>query len=53
METQPVRAVGPPADPVGVNWDVVACFSDQRDPRTVERQVETVVGQRIFGLVLG
>lgn len=29
------------------------CFSDRRDPRYVEHQVETLVGQRIFGLVLG
>src|ERR1700693_84650 len=30
-----------------------ACFSDRRDPRYVEHQVETLVGQRIFGLALG
>ena len=29
------------------------CFIDRRDPRYVEHQVETLVGQRIFGLVLG
>src|SRR5271163_3014020 len=29
------------------------CFTDRRDPRLVEHQVETMVGQRIFGLVLG
>src|ERR1700736_6365843 len=29
------------------------CFSDRRDARYVEHQVETLVGQRIFGLVLG
>ncbi len=29
------------------------CFTDCRDPRYVEHQVETLVGQRIFGLVLG
>jgi hypothetical protein len=29
------------------------CFSDRRDPRYVEHQVETLLGQRIFGLVLG
>lgn len=29
------------------------CFSDRRDRRYVEHQVETLVGQRIFGLVLG
>ena len=30
-----------------------ACFVDRRDPRYVEHQVETMVGQRIFGLALG
>src|SRR6202166_5231562 len=29
------------------------CFTDRRDPRYVEHQLETLVGQRIFGLVLG
>src|SRR3984893_7442393 len=29
------------------------CFTDRRDRRYVEHQVETLVGQRIFGLVLG
>jgi hypothetical protein len=29
------------------------CFDDRRDPRYVEHQVETLVGQRIFGLALG
>ena len=29
------------------------CFRDRRDPRYVEHRVETLVGQRIFGLVLG
>src|ERR1700689_2902495 len=29
------------------------CFTDRRDPRCVEHQVETLVGQRIFGLALG
>jgi DDE family transposase len=30
-----------------------ACFVDRRDPRYVEHRVETLVGQRIFGLALG
>jgi Transposase DDE domain group 1 len=30
-----------------------SCFIDRRDPRYVEHQVETLVGQRIFGLALG
>jgi hypothetical protein len=29
------------------------CFTDRRDPRFVEHSVETLVGQRVFGLVLG
>ena len=29
------------------------CFVDRRDPRYVEHAVETLVGQRIFGLALG
>ena len=29
------------------------CFIDRRDPRYVEHQVTTLVGQRIFGLALG
>lgn len=29
------------------------CFRDRRDPRYVEHRVETLVGQRIFGLALG
>jgi hypothetical protein len=29
------------------------CFTDRRDPRFVEHQVVTLVGQRVFGLALG
>ena len=29
------------------------CFRDRRNPSIHEHQVETIVGQRIFGLVLG
>src|ERR1700686_627747 len=29
------------------------CFTDRRGPRYVEHRVETLVGQRVFGLVLG
>jgi hypothetical protein len=29
------------------------CFVDRRDPRFIEHTVETMVGQRIFGLALG
>ena len=39
------------------DWGLVrrfaGCFTDRRDPRYVEHRVETLVGQRIFGLVLG
>jgi hypothetical protein len=31
----------------------VRCFTDRRDPRYVEHRVETLWGQRIFGLPLG
>ena len=29
------------------------CFTDRRDPRYVEHQLETLIGQRVFGLALG
>jgi hypothetical protein len=29
------------------------CFTDRRDPRYVEHRVETLLAQRVFGLVLG
>ncbi len=29
------------------------CFTDRRDPRSVEHRLETLVGQRVFGLALG
>lgn len=29
------------------------CFTDRRDPRYVEHRLETLLGQRIFGLALG
>ena len=29
------------------------CFTDRRDPRFVEHRLETLVGQRVFGLALG
>ena len=38
---------------LGVIRRLAACFTDRRDPRYVEHPVETLVGQRIFGLVLG
>lgn len=30
-----------------------ACFGDRRNPLLIEHEVETLVGQRIYGLVLG
>src|ERR1700675_4934138 len=38
---------------LGLMRRFAACFADRRDPRFVEHQVETLVGQRIFGLALG
>ena len=38
---------------VGLVRRFAACFIDRRDARYVEHQVETLVGQRIFGLALG
>ena len=38
---------------VGLVRRFAACFIDRRDPRYVEHQVETLVGQGIFGLALG
>jgi len=37
---------------LGLMRRFAACFTDRRDPRFVEHQVETLVGQRIFGLAL-
>ncbi|HEY6353378.1 MAG TPA: IS1380 family transposase [Burkholderiaceae bacterium] len=38
---------------LGLMRRFAACFIDRRDPRFVEHEVETLVGQRIFGLALG
>jgi len=38
---------------IGLIRRFAACFTDRRDPRYVEHRVETLVGQRIFGLALG
>jgi hypothetical protein len=38
---------------VGLVRRFAACFRDRRDPRFVEHRLETMVGQRIFGLALG
>jgi hypothetical protein len=38
---------------VGLVRRFAGCFTDRRDPRYVEHRVETLVGQRIFGLALG
>jgi len=35
---------------LGLMRRFAACFTDRRDPRFVEHRVETLVGQRIFGL---
>src|SRR6185436_4282148 len=38
---------------IGLVRRFASCFIDRRDPRFVEHQVDTLVGQRIFGLALG
>jgi hypothetical protein len=38
---------------IGLVRRFAQCFTDRRDPRYVEHRVETLVGQRVFGLVLG
>ena len=40
-------------DGLGLVRRFASCFTDRRDPRFVEHRVETLVGQRIFGLALG
>jgi hypothetical protein len=38
---------------IGLVRRFAECFNDRRDPRFVEHRLETLVGQRIFGLALG
>ena len=38
---------------VGLVRRFAECFTDRRDPRYVEHRLETLLGQRIFGLALG
>ncbi len=38
---------------LGLIRRIAACFTDRRDPRLLEHSVETLVGQRVFGLALG
>ncbi len=38
---------------LGLMQRFAGCFTDRRDPRLVEHRVETLVGQRVFGLALG
>ena len=45
--------LGQVAHGLGLVRRFARCLSSWRDPRYVEHQVETLVGQRIFGLVLG
>jgi hypothetical protein len=40
-------------DGLGIVRRFAGCFTDRRDPRFVEHRLETLVGQRIFGLALG
>ena len=32
---------------------MASCFTDRRDPRLLKHRIETLVGQRVFGLALG
>ena len=38
---------------IGLVRRFAECFNDRRDPRYVEHRLETLLGQRIFGLALG
>ena len=38
---------------LGLVGRFAVCFNDRRDPRFVEHRLETLLGQRIFGLALG
>jgi hypothetical protein len=38
---------------LGLIGRFAGCFTDRRDPRFVEHRLETLLGQRIFGLALG
>src|SRR5882757_5590186 len=38
---------------LGLMRRFAACFTDRRNPYFIEHQVETLVGQRVFGLALG
>ncbi len=38
---------------LGLTRRFAQCFTDRRDPCYVEHSVETLVGQRVFGLALG
>jgi len=38
---------------LGLIRRLAACFSDRRDPRLIEHEVKTLVGQRVFALALG
>ena len=38
---------------LGLIRRMATCFTDRRDPRLIEHTVETLVGQRVFGLALG
>ena len=38
---------------LGLIRRMAGCFTDRRDPRLIEHTVETLIGQRVFGLALG
>jgi hypothetical protein len=45
--------LGPLDKGLGLIRRFAGCFTDRRDPRYVEHRLETLVGQRVFGLALG
>ena len=38
---------------LGLIQRMAGCFTERRDPRLLEHTVESMVGQRVFGLALG
>jgi len=38
---------------LGLTRRMATCFTDRRDARLIKHTVETLVGQRVFGLALG
>jgi Transposase DDE domain group 1 len=49
----PARCCLAPATAIGLVTRFAACFRDFRCPELIEHEVETLIGQRVFGLALG